>query len=408
MRGDPPGRWAQPRDVSRIIVRDLDSHLRERRREDEAQEHRTGGGRRGRLARPRRASWRSPPWRRHPIPRPTARPSARSRRPAPAARSTSRRPLVDPLNPRARPRPAPSSARPSTCSGTTGTIRDLDVITNITHPINREVQITPEQGLQEHPARGRAHQGPRRRQRLQRHGVGRLGRQDGVGGQHGPQHRHGRTALALARGLAGRLRRRRPQRHLDARRSTDFAAADTGTLNGLSLASRPRAPARRPRRPPSGPGGSIAEAPGTGPSSSGTVVVSGAPTYLTDVNLATSIEHDFDPSELTVRLVSPQGTSVHHQQRPRHRLVPLPLHDLWNDSASALITNATWTGSRPAPQMVPEGSLGAFIGQNPNGTWKLIRRGPEPAERDQPRRRHARQRSLDLTGTDSTSPRRRR
>lgn len=306
--------------------------------------------------------------------------------------------LVDPLNPLGPSTPGAVVSKTINISGATGTIRDLDVITNITHPINREVQITLSKG-----SKSILLVGARTKGRAGANGYNGTVWDDSAAKTVSEANTDlntgtvGQPSLSPEGSLAAFIG--------DDPNGTwklevqDFAAADTGKLNGFSLAiSTSGAGPATTTTTMQGTGGSIPEVPGTGVIER-TVVVSGAPTYLTDVNLATSIEHNFDPSELTVRLVSPQGTSVlisNNRGTGSFR----SLSTLWNDSASALITNATWTGGQTRPQMVPEGSLGAFIGQNPNGTWKLIVEDLVPKDVTNPDGVTLGNWSLDLTGTN--------
>ena len=157
-------------------------------------------------------------------------------------------------------------------------------------------------------------------------------------------------------------------------RVQDISALATGTLNSwtLNLATSAATNATAVTNV-SGPAGTI---PDTHTLADGTlektVVVSGAKKYLTDVNLLTNITHTIDPGELQVRLTSPQGTTVLISNR-RGSGSLAALSTKWDDSAGQnnLITQVGWSSQQTRPTMVPESGLGAFIGQDPNGTWKL-------------------------------------
>ncbi len=311
--------------------------------------------------------------------------------------------LVDPADPLGPSNPGAAVSKTIVIAGATGTIRDLDLVTNITHPINRELTITLSKGAKSvllvgGQTRGRA----------------------GANGYNGTlwddaaaktvseanedlnQGTVGQATLSPEGALASFVGDDpNGTWKLEVR---DNAAADTGKLNGFSLdittsQSTPAATTTSMQ----GDGGSIAADPGTGVLEK-TIAVSGAPSYLTDVNLSTDIEHNFDPAELTVRLMSPQGTTVmisNHRGTGSLR----SLTTTWNDSAANLITNAAWAPGQTRPQgLVPEGSLGALIGQNPNGTWKLIIEDTSPADAINPDGFTLANWSLDLTGTNGCPP----
>jgi subtilisin-like proprotein convertase family protein len=130
-----------------------------------------------------------------------------------------------------------------------------------------------------------------------------------------------------------------------------------------------------------------------------TVQVSGAKTYLADVDLITSIRHEFAPGDLQMKLTSPSGTTVFLSNR-RGNGSAESLSTRWDDSAAEALVlvegfwgGATNPGTRPA--LVPEGGLSAFIGENPNGTWTLTLADAEATEVGQ-----LRSWSLNLTSTD--------
>ena len=110
-----------------------------------------------------------------------------------------------------------------------------------------------------------------------------------------------------------------------------------------------------------------------------TLTVSGANPYLTDLNLGTQIVHQF-PAELDVALTSPAGTRVIiTNERGAGRTDSLST--TWDDSAEVNIVGATFSTTLPTPaSMVPEGALGAFIGENPNGVWTISIADTEAAD----------------------------
>ena len=112
-----------------------------------------------------------------------------------------------------------------------------------------------------------------------------------------------------------------------------------------------------------------------------TVVVSGAGSWLADVDATTFITHTF-PSDLDVTLQSPAGTVVTLTTDNGGGNANVFNGTVWDDSAGSGVqvpytfANAMVTDHQYAPNVVatplsPEEPLGAFIGQNPNGTWTL-------------------------------------
>ena len=102
-----------------------------------------------------------------------------------------------------------------------------------------------------------------------------------------------------------------------------------------------------------------------------TVQVSGASPYLADLNLNTAITHDLDPEELEIKLTSPAGTTVFISRRRGNGSLS-SMTTKWDDFASVADRHqGAFALGTTEPTMVPEGALGAFIGENPNGTWTL-------------------------------------
>jgi subtilisin-like proprotein convertase family protein len=278
-------------------------------------------------------------------------------------------PVTEPPTPAGPDTPGATVSRSITVSGKTGTIRDLDVITNITHPVNRELTMTLTKGsrsilLVKSVKAGRA----------------------GSNGYNGTvwDDSAAKTVAEANEDLNvnGTQLTLSPEGSLAAfigddpngvytLSVNDNAAGDVGTLSGFRLDfTTSEATQTTATTVATGDGGSLPDAPGTGVLEK-TVTVSGAKKYLTDVDVFTNLEHHFDPGELTMRLVSPQGTTVmlsNHRGSGSLR----SLSTTWNDAATNLITTAAWTPGQTRSQLVPEGSLGALIGQDPNGTWKLI------------------------------------
>jgi uncharacterized repeat protein (TIGR01451 family) len=120
----------------------------------------------------------------------------------------------------------------------------------------------------------------------------------------------------------------------------------------------------------------------TGPAVvSSTITVSGAATYLIDLNLTTFITHTF-PGDIDMTLTSPSGTVVTLTTDNAGTNDDVFNGTVWDDSANpggqvpytannGLVTDQTYAIGVLASPLVPEEALGAFIGEDPNGTWTL-------------------------------------
>ena len=121
---------------------------------------------------------------------------------------------------------------------------------------------------------------------------------------------------------------------------------------------------------------------------SSVITVAGAPVKLTDVDVTTFIEHTWS-GDLDITLTSPQGTTVLLKGQTDTPL-PDPVYQqgendpgvvwdrnnvfngtIWDDQAPKEATEIVYTDDVPEATLVPEGALGAFIGENPNGNWTL-------------------------------------
>lgn len=112
-----------------------------------------------------------------------------------------------------------------------------------------------------------------------------------------------------------------------------------------------------------------------------TLVVSGASTYLFDLNLTTFITHTF-AADLDITLTSPSGTVVTLTTDNGAGNDNVFNGTIWDDDAdpdgtvpytanNGLVTDQTYANLTLASPLVPEEALGAFIGENPNGTWTI-------------------------------------
>ena len=113
-----------------------------------------------------------------------------------------------------------------------------------------------------------------------------------------------------------------------------------------------------------------------------TIVVSGASTYLFDLNITTFITHTWC-NDLDITLTSPSGTVVTlTTDNAAGDRVNVFNGTIWDDDAdpdglvpytnnNGLATDHLYLTNTLASPLVPEEALGAFIGENPNGTWTI-------------------------------------
>jgi subtilisin-like proprotein convertase family protein len=112
-----------------------------------------------------------------------------------------------------------------------------------------------------------------------------------------------------------------------------------------------------------------------------TITVSGAGAYLWDLDLTTFITHTF-AADLDITIASPAGTVVTLTTDNGAGNDNVFNGTLWDDDANpagqvpyttnnGLATDHAYTNLTLASPLVPEEALGAFIGENPNGTWTL-------------------------------------
>jgi uncharacterized repeat protein (TIGR01451 family) len=171
--------------------------------------------------------------------------------------------------------------------------------------------------------------------------------------------------------------------------SVALGGDDPGQVGGGSAAG---APLRHVRVVPTTPGGcgpvttnftqTTPTAIPTGPAAvTSTVVVSGAGTYLFDLDLTTNITHTF-AADLDVTLTSPAGTVVTLTTDNGAGNDNVFNGTLWDDDANpagqvpyttnnGLVTDQAYVNLTTATPLVPEEAMGAFIGEDPNGTWTV-------------------------------------
>ncbi|HBL25540.1 MAG TPA: hypothetical protein DD490_01760, partial [Acidobacteria bacterium] len=112
-----------------------------------------------------------------------------------------------------------------------------------------------------------------------------------------------------------------------------------------------------------------------------TVVVSGAGTSILDVDLTTAITHTF-AADLDITLTSPAGTAVTLTTDNGAGNDNVFNGTVWDDDANpggtvpyttnnGLVTDQAYVNLTTATPLVPEEAFGAFVGEDPNGTWTI-------------------------------------
>ncbi len=101
-----------------------------------------------------------------------------------------------------------------------------------------------------------------------------------------------------------------------------------------------------------------------------TITISGANPVLWDLNMFTNITHTFN-GDLDITLTSPAGTEVTISTDNGGANANVFAGTIWDDQATFPVTDFAFTNNVAAPHLVVEEAFGAFIGQDPNGTWTL-------------------------------------
>jgi subtilisin-like proprotein convertase family protein len=112
-----------------------------------------------------------------------------------------------------------------------------------------------------------------------------------------------------------------------------------------------------------------------------TLVVAGAGTFLYDLDLTTNLTHTF-AADLDITISSPAGTVVTLTTDNGAGNDNVFNGTLWDDDANpagqvpyvtnnGLATDHAYVNLTLASPLVPEEAMGAFIGEDPNGTWTI-------------------------------------
>lgn len=151
-------------------------------------------------------------------------------------------------------------------------------------------------------------------------------------------------------------------------RIQDDAASNTGALASWSLrfTSLASAPAGTTTTVTRSPALAIADNALT----TDTAVVSGASGSIAKVVLYTEIRHTYN-ADLDIRLISPSGTSVVVTTDGGGSFDDVFRGTSFDPDALLPVTDALFTNLVAVPLVAPEGSFDVFLGENPNGAWKL-------------------------------------
>jgi len=149
----------------------------------------------------------------------------------------------------------------------------------------------------------------------------------------------------------------------------DDAGGDNGTLVswGLDIVTLDQIPVNDPLvSATSSPGSAISDAAPV----QDVLNVAGAGDFLCDVNMTTEITHTFS-SDLEISLTSPTGTVAIITTDNGGGNDDIFNGTLWDDSATNSVTDYGHVNLVTSSPLVPEASMAAFIGENPNGSWTL-------------------------------------
>jgi subtilisin-like proprotein convertase family protein len=105
------------------------------------------------------------------------------------------------------------------------------------------------------------------------------------------------------------------------------------------------------------------------------IEMAGVGAHLSDVDVQTTIAHTF-AADLDVILISPAGTQVTLTADNAEGHNNVFRGTLWDDDAGdsnppGPVTDNTFEDNVVESPLVPEEAMGAFAGENPNGTWTL-------------------------------------
>jgi subtilisin-like proprotein convertase family protein len=149
----------------------------------------------------------------------------------------------------------------------------------------------------------------------------------------------------------------------------DDAGGDTGALNAWSLDVTTLDAA-----PTDGMTTTAMNSPALGivdnASVSDTVLVSGADGFTCGVELFTDITHTFN-SDLEITLVAPSGTIATITTDNGGGNDDVFAGTLWTSLSNNAVTDFVYTNGVAVADLQPEGSLAAFLGEDPNGAWVL-------------------------------------
>jgi len=112
------------------------------------------------------------------------------------------------------------------------------------------------------------------------------------------------------------------------------------------------------------------------PTVSSSIAISGANTHIWNVRVTTFIQHTF-AADLDVTIASPAGTVVTLTTDNGGSLDNVFNGTVWSDQAGpgldlqSVVTDRTYLINGAVLSLSPEEGLGAFFGEDPNGTWTL-------------------------------------
>jgi subtilisin-like proprotein convertase family protein len=150
---------------------------------------------------------------------------------------------------------------------------------------------------------------------------------------------------------------------------TDDLATNTGSVNSWSLdiSALASSPGSTSTTFSSTPALTIADL----ATVQDTMPVAGVGTYLEEVSVYTEILHTY-AADLDITLQSPAGTIVQLTTDNGGGNDNVFNGTIWDNDAPIPVTDNVYVNLTAAPLLAPEGAFDNFLGQDPNGSWKLI------------------------------------
>lgn len=150
---------------------------------------------------------------------------------------------------------------------------------------------------------------------------------------------------------------------------TDDLAGDTGSIDGFTIDAHTLTSAPT-LTPATGFVNTTPVAIADVATTTHTINVSGLTGVIVDTTLTTNITHTFS-ADMDITLTSPAGTVVTLTSDNGAGNDNVFNGTLWDDNAATTATDNVYANLVTAANLIPEESMSAFTGEDPNGTWTL-------------------------------------